>query len=149
MNYQSSGNPKPFAIIGLVFAILALLFSMIPCVGYYAVGPSFFALAFSGISYLGLKQKNESTSVPLAGLIIGVAAFSIGIFQYYKYETVYATKAEIEKSINEAQTEVLDTIQKKVLEKTEQKLKEEIAKDSILQLKKDSIQKIKNDSVSK
>ncbi|TDP00169.1 hypothetical protein [Flavobacterium sp. 245] len=149
MNYQSSGNPKPFAIIGLVFAILAFLFSMIPCVGFYAVGPSLLALAFSGISYLGLKQKNESTSTSLAGLIIGAIAISIGIFQYYKYETVYDAKAKIEKSINEAQTEVLDTIQRKVLEKAEQKLKEEIAKDSILQLKKDSLQKIKNDSVSK
>ncbi|KAF2508623.1 hypothetical protein EYY60_15970 [Flavobacterium zhairuonense] len=143
---SSSGNPKVFSIIGLVFAIIAFLFSIIPCIGFYAIGPSIFAIAFSGISYLGLKERNESTGTSLAGLIVGVAAISIGAFQYYQYQTVFETKAEIEKSINETEEHVMDTLQKKVLEKVGEKLEEELEKDSIQKAKNDSIQK---DSISK
>ncbi|WP_426485677.1 hypothetical protein [Flavobacterium sp. 2] len=143
---SSSGSPKPFAIIGLVFAIIAFLFSMIPCIGFYAVGPSLFALAFSGISYAGLKQRNENTSVSLAGLIVGAAAISIGAYQYYEYQTVFETKAEIEQSLNNTEKHVIDTIQKKVLEKVGEKLEEELRKDSIQEAKNDSIKK---DSISK
>lgn len=149
MNYQFSGNPKPFAIIGLVFAIFAFLFSLIPCIGFYAVGPSLMSLAFSGISYAGLKQRNQSTSLSLAGLIVGAVAISVGIFQYYKYETLFDAKSEIEKEINVAEKHVLDTIGKKVLEHAEQRLIEEIERDSIVKMKMDSIQKVKNDSVTK
>ncbi|MEN2412611.1 hypothetical protein [Flavobacterium mesophilum] len=143
---SSSGNPKVFSIIGLVFAIIAFLFSLIPCIGFYAIGSSLFALAFSGISYAGLKQRNESTGTSLAGLIVGAVAISIGAFQYYQYHTVFETKAEIERSINSTEKHVMDTIEKKVLEKVGEKLEEELKKDSIQQAKNDSIQK---DSISK
>jgi uncharacterized membrane protein len=141
MNQQFSGNPKPFAIIGLILAIFSFLFSLIPCVGFYAIGPSLMSLAFCGISYAGLKQKQQSTSVAFAGLIVGAIAISIGIFQYYKYKTVYDTKAQIENSINEAEGHVIDTVEKKVLEHAKEKIEQEIANDSI--------EKIKNDSIAK
>ena len=149
MNYQTSGKPKPFAIIGLVFAILAFLFSLIPCIGFYAIGPSLMSLAFSGISYAGLKQRNQNTSVSLAGLIIGTIAISIGIFQYYNYETLFDAKSEIENEIKTAEKHILDTVEKKVLENAEEQLLKEIEKDSILKTKKDSILNVKNDSLSK
>ncbi|MEN2399942.1 hypothetical protein GKZ90_0009150 [Flavobacterium sp. MC2016-06] len=139
--YSSSGNPKIFAIIGLIFAIFSFLFSIIPCVGFYAIGPSLMALAFCGVSFAGLKQRNQSTSIPLAGLIVGGIAITIGIYQYYNYKTVFDTKAEIENSINSAQQQVIDTVEKKALKHVEQKLQEEIDKDSIEKIKNDSVQK--------
>ena len=140
MNSRFSGNPKPFGIIGLVLAIISFLISIIPCVGFYAIIPSIMAIFFCGMAFFGLKERNESTGVPFAGLLIGTLAVSIGIFQYYKYKTVFDAKAEIENSINGKENEIRDTIEKKVLEHVKENILKEIEKDSIQKINNDSIQ---------
>jgi heme/copper-type cytochrome/quinol oxidase subunit 4 len=139
MNIEFSGNPKPFGIIGLIIAIFSLLFSLIPCVGFYAVIPSFISIIFCLIAFLYLKQKNENTSVPLSGLIIGILAISIGIFQYYKFKAVHDTKTEIENSINGIESEIKENIENKVFEKIKEKIEKELENDSIPKIKKDTI----------
>lgn len=140
MNSQfSSGNSKIFAVIGLVFAVFSFLFSIVPCIGFYAIGPSIMSVVFCGVSFLGLKQKNQNTGVSTAGLIVGVIAISIGIFQYYKYKTVFDAKAEIENSLNNMRGQVIDTIEKKALKHVKEKIETEIENDSIEKIKNDSI----------
>lgn len=138
MNIKFSGNPKPFGIIGLVIAILSLLFSLIPCVGFYATLPSFISVIFCLIAFLFLKQKKESTSVPLSGLIIGILALVIGIYQYYKYRIVYEAKEKIENSINKVQSEIKENIENKVLKEIKESIEKELNNDSIQKVKKDT-----------
>ena len=142
MNPKSSGSPKPIAFLGLAFAIIAFLFSMIPCIGFYAIGPGIIALVFSGISFVGSKQREENTSVSLAGLIIGIVAIAIGIYQYYEYaDLFFKSKAQFERVLKKAGEEARDSIEDQALDKVEEKLEQEI--------KKDSLQEIKNDSIAK
>ncbi len=139
MNIEFYGNPKPFGIIGLVIAIFSLIFSLIPCVGFYAIIPSFISVVFCLIAFLYLKQKKESTGVPLSGLIIGIIAISIGIFQYYKFKVVFDTKEEIENSINKVEDEIKEDIQNRVLEGIKENIEKELENDSIQKIKTDSI----------
>lgn len=142
MNPKSSGSPKPIAILSLAFAIIAFLFSMIPCIGFYAIGPGIIALVFSGISFVGSKEREENTSVSLAGLIIGIVAIAIGIYQYYEYaDLFFKTKTQFEQELKKAGEEARDSIEDQTLNKVEEKLEQEI--------KKDSLQEIKNDSIAK
>jgi ABC-type enterochelin transport system permease subunit len=139
MEVQFSGNPKPFGIIGLVLAILSLLFSMIPCVGFYAIIPSSIAVIFCLIAFIYARQKKEKNAVPLSGLIIGVVAISIGIFQYYKYKTVFDTKTQIENSLNQVGDSIKEGVKDKVLEGIKNKIEKELENDSIQKVKTDSI----------
>lgn len=133
METQFSGNPKPFGIIGLVIAIFSLLFSIIPCIGFYAIIPAFIAFVFCTIAFLYSRQQKQNGSVPLAGMIIAVITISIGIFQYVNYKSVFEAKDEINAITNEA----FETITKEALDNA-------LEKDS---LKNDSIQKSKADSL--
>jgi multisubunit Na+/H+ antiporter MnhB subunit len=138
MEMEFSGNPKPFGVIGLVLAIISLLFSLIPCVGFYAVIPGILATIFSLIAYLYLKQKKESTSVPFAGLIIGLLAISISIYQYIEYQEVFETKSEIENSIKEG-------LEEQVIQEVLDNLEEGMEPDTIEYF--DTIEYIENDTL--
>ncbi|MBI1306724.1 MAG: hypothetical protein GC181_08930 [Bacteroidetes bacterium] len=116
MNIEFSGNPRPFGIIGLVIGIVALLISFIPCIGFYALIPAILALIFCVIAFLFLKQNNENTAVPFSGIIIGIVAIGMSVYQYYHYKEVYDTKSEIEKSINESTEEVVKDLLKREME---------------------------------
>lgn len=131
MEMQFSGNPKPFGIIGLVVAILSMLFSFIPCVGFYAVIPSLISIIFCLMAFLYLRQNNQKTTVPLAGLIIGTIALSVGIFQYINYKSVFDEKDELENMFNKA-------IQQKVIDELQKGLDSVSNNDSIQQYHKDS-----------
>lgn len=137
MEVQFSGNPKPFGIIGLVFAIFAALFSLVPCVGFYALIPAIIAFIMSLIAFLYARKTKASESVPLAGMIIAVVAIFIGIYQYYEYKAVFDTKAKIENAINEAKGEVEDQVKESIMDIIEEELEKVNQNDSIQQ---DSIQ---------
>lgn len=134
MEMQFSGNPKPFGIIGLVIAIFSMLFSFIPCVGFYAVIPSILSIIFCLIAFLYLKQNNQNKSVPLAGMIIGVIALAVGIFQYFNYKSVFDEKKELENILNNA-------IEQKVIEELQKGFDSVKNNDSIQQYHRDSTRK--------
>lgn len=131
-NVQFTGNPKPFGVIGLVIAILAMLFSFIPCIGAYAIGPALIAGIFCTIAFLYARHHKQNHSVPLAGLIIAVVAMGIGIYQHVRYNEVFEAKKEVEQAFDREITNmVLDTLNKAV--EKEKRL------DSIKQAEKDSL----------
>lgn len=135
MDVKFYGNPKPFGIIGLVLAIFSMLFSLIPCIGFYAIVPGFISVIFCFISYSYLKHKNESVAIPLSGLIIGVVAVSIAIYQYYTYQAVFDKKTEIERSIKKMEHEILES----VLEDYKENIEKELENDSIQKVEADKI----------
>ena len=98
---SGNGNPKVFAIISLVVGIGALIFSFIPCVGYYALGPGIIATFAGALSFIVLKSKEEKTTIALAGAIIGAVAVSVATFQYFYFKEVFDTKSKIENTWND------------------------------------------------
>ncbi|MFN3753766.1 hypothetical protein [Flavobacterium sp.] len=135
MDIQFSGNPKPFGIIGLVLAIISLLFSLIPCIGFYAFIPALIASIFSLIAFLHAKQNKTNHNVSLAGMIIGILAMGIAIFQYITYKEVFKVKSEIEETIKKVDSamveKVMDTLAKSYEQKAHNDSINEISKDSI------------------
>ena len=139
MAVQFSGNPKPFGVIGLVLAIFSFLFSLIPCVGFYAITPGFISVVFCVISFLYLKQEKESTVVPLSGLIIGTLTIAIGIFQYVEYEEVFDAKTELENVVNEVGDEFMNRVEQEILEGIKEGIEKELENDSIQKERDDTV----------
>ncbi|MCT4637840.1 MAG: hypothetical protein N4A72_09030 [Bacteroidales bacterium] len=74
---------KVLGILGLILAILSLIFGAIPCFGFYALTPAIVAVALSTVSLiLFIKSKRRST-IAIVALSIGVLAIVICIMQYY------------------------------------------------------------------
>lgn len=136
MNVQVTGNPKPFGIIGLVIAIFSCIFSFIPCIGFYAIGPAILAIMFSVIAFVSLKHIGQATNMALAGIIVGVVAIGIGSYQYVTYKEVFKAKKDIENSFNEIDREVTNKILDTIAKANESKLKN----DSVHEAQKDTIQ---------
>lgn len=131
METEQSGDMKTLAITGLVIAILALLFSLIPCVGYYAIIPAILAIIFCLISYLSIKEKKGDKITPISGLVIALLALMMAVNQYYKYQKVLEVKSEIENSFNGIKNEIEEGIKNGVLEEFKENLEEVLDNDSI------------------
>lgn len=140
MGTEFSGNPKPFGIIGLIIAIITLILSLVPCIGFYTIIPSIIAIVFCGIAFSYSKKQNEDTSLPLAGMIIGAIAVAVAVYQYYIFKPVFDAKQEIQNSINEVQEEMTDSLENKMIEVLEEKLENELKNDSINEIIIDSLQ---------
>jgi len=111
---ETSGDPKPFSIIGLVIGILSLFFALIPCVGTYAMGPALLAFMFSAITFFIFKAREQKSGISVAGMIVSACAIGVGIFQYVTFRDVFKAKDEITREVNEAGKEItkqmLDTL---------------------------------------
>lgn len=138
-NNNNNGSANIFGIIGLVIACFSLLFSFIPCIGAYAIGPAVIAAAFCGIALAILKKEKQNTTVSLVGLIIGCVAILIGILQFTVFSEVYEAKDEINKALEEGFNEA-------ALEKLSKEM--EVQADSIQKAQEDTLNSIENDSVS-
>lgn len=135
MALEFSGNPKPFGIIGLVLAILSLLFSVIPCVGFYAFGPALIGSLFALIAFLHARQTKINFSVPLAGMIVGVLAMGIATYQYIHYKEVFKAKKEFDKGMHKLDSVIVD----KALDTLEKSIQQSVKDDSIRKAEKDSL----------
>lgn len=124
MDNKSSGSSSFFGIIGLVGAILSLLFSVIPCVGLYAIIPSLISVVFCLIPFLYEKENKGNRKAPIFGMIIGVITILIGIFQYYTFKVIHDVKTEIENEF---------------MESIEESIQNELGNDSIQKSERDSI----------
>lgn len=108
MNNKPSRVPEFFGITGLIGAILSLFFSLIPYIGLYAIIFSFVSIIFCIIPFLYSKENREGVRISLPGLIIGILAISISMFQHYIFNIVNHTKKEIEDKFIERIEEDLD-----------------------------------------
>ncbi|CAA0178275.1 conserved membrane hypothetical protein [Tenacibaculum maritimum] len=139
MNFNLSKNLKPLTIISFFLTICSLLFSLIPCIGFYAIFPSCIAILLCLISFFYLQK----TYLSLIGLFIGFIAILISVFQYYEYKIVFDTKSKIDKSIYTIEKSIKDNITKNIKQEIKEKALENFEKI----FKKDSIKKPKNDSL--
>lgn len=129
---NNSSTQKIFGIIGLVMACFSLVFSLIPCVGFYAIVPGFIASVFCVVSFVGLRQRQSATTIPLVGMIVGVVAIGIGTYQYITYKEVFKAAKDLERSVDSVMV-------KKVVDSVDAAIEKEIREDSISKAQKDSI----------
>jgi hypothetical protein len=74
-NYSTAG--QALGIASLILAILALIFSFIPCFGYFAIAPAALAILFGALGLVQASKANAPRGLILSGLIIGIIAFLI------------------------------------------------------------------------
>lgn len=122
-NTQSS---KALGTAGFVIAIFSLIFSLIPCVGYYALIPSILAIVFSIVGHVNLKKAQKNVGLFITGWIVGVFALVISGFQYYTFHEVFEVGEEINRAINDASYEIEE---EEVIEDVLQVLEHELGKE--------------------
>lgn len=84
-NYQQpqhnreQGHTSSLSIISLVFSIIALVVSFIPCFGFIAIIIALIPVIASIIVLVQAKKTNEPKGLAIAGLTIGGIALLIGL----------------------------------------------------------------------
>lgn len=71
-NLQTSNAGQGMGTAALVLGILTILIAFIPCVGLISVFFGILAVIFGIIGYTKAKKGNASTSMPIAGIVLGV-----------------------------------------------------------------------------
>jgi hypothetical protein len=71
---DSSNSGMSWGLASLVFGITAVVFSIIPCVGFLALILDLPAIIFAVISLSKAKENNSPKSLAIAGLILGIIA---------------------------------------------------------------------------
>jgi len=71
---QPSNAGQGMGIAALVLGIVGLIAAFIPCFGFIAVIFGVLAIVFGAIGLSQAKREQASTTMPLAGLILGCAA---------------------------------------------------------------------------
>jgi hypothetical protein len=148
MSTENTGDAKPLGIIGLVIGIFSLLFSIIPCIGYYALVPSVIALIFSIIGLVLLNQRNQETGIPISATVVASVAIIISIFQYVTFKDVFDAKDKINDSINAIEDGVIENIEEDIINGLKEGIENELENDSIRALDKDTMQFSENDTTS-
>ena len=80
---QKTGSVTALGVISIVFGLIVMLLSFVPCFGSYALFLSFFPLIMGCAGYYIAKKSEQSTGLPLTGMIMSLIGFSIAGFQYY------------------------------------------------------------------
>jgi hypothetical protein len=78
---QGSGLVTALATIGMVFGLIGLLGSFIPCLGVIAMWISIPAAICSGIATILAYQKRVGKGLPIAALTISIIGFTISCAQ--------------------------------------------------------------------
>jgi len=136
MKVTNQGNPKLFAILGLVIGILSLLFSLIPCIGYYALVPSIMGILLSGVGFYLQKKENGRQSLPISGIIISAIALTAAVYQYYQFRVVFEAKKKIDNITETLENELIDEAKDRVIDAAKDKIHDYLKKDSIQDAKK-------------
>lgn len=144
MSKSKAISATVLAILGLVLAIIALIFSAIPCVGYYALIPSIVTLALSALGIVYLKKEAKSTIVAVIATCVSTLAIAISIYQYFAFKIVYDTKDRVENSIQHFEKKVQNEAEEAVIDYTKEKVRHYLKKD-----KKKKTKKGKQDSAKK
>lgn len=110
-------------IAALVLGIVAAIAAFIPCFGFIAILFGVLAIIFGAIALSQAKKGNASTTMPKAGLILGIVATAfVIIWMLVIVGTIGSAVAthsdEIKRAIDSANTEAAKT-QDSVNEETE------------------------------
>jgi hypothetical protein len=79
---QGSGLVTALATVGMVFGLIGLLGSFIPCLGVLAMYVSFPAIIAAGIATWLAYSKRVGKGLPIAALTISIIGFMISYAQY-------------------------------------------------------------------
>lgn len=105
------------AIIGLVFAILALLLSAVPIVNNFAFVLAIIGLICGVVALVGIsKGKKSGKNLSIATIIISILAFAIVLITQQIYTDALD---DVSKDLNEASKDLNDTIDRSSGEKTD------------------------------
>lgn len=144
MSKAKSISATVLSVLGLVLAIIALIFSAIPCVGYYALIPSIVTLVLSALGIIYLKKEAKSTIVAVIATCVSTLAIAISVYQYFTFKIVYDTKDRVENSIQHFEEKVQNEAEDAVIDYTKEKVRRYLKKD-----KKKKAKKGKQDSAKK
>jgi hypothetical protein len=121
---QSSLNPKIFSIIGLVLSIFTLIFSLIPCIGYYALVPAIMAVICSSIAWFILKKESKPIGLAAAGTLLGALAIASATYQYIQFKAVFDTKKNIENVVKEVPETLKEEAKEAIIDYTKEKIED-------------------------
>lgn len=62
------------AVAGMVLGVVAILLSLVPCIGVVAIGPGVLAIIFAAIAMARSKTTGEGRSMATAGIVCGIIA---------------------------------------------------------------------------
>ena len=113
-NLPSSNAGQSLGIIALIFGIIGVLAAFIPCFGFIAVLFGILAIVFGVIALNQAKKENASTSLPKAGLYLGIAAtifviIWVAIFVGSVGSMALEHKDEIERALDSVKIEKIQT----------------------------------------
>lgn len=77
--YPARKETSVLAVVALVIGIKALLVSLIPCVGAFAILAAGFALLLSGLSVYVARGSRQGMGLPVAATVVSGAAVAISL----------------------------------------------------------------------
>ncbi len=113
---QNQKAGQSLGIAGLVLGILGAVASFIPCFGLFAMLFGVLAIIFGAIGLSQAKKAGAKTTLPMAGLVLGIISCVITLVWWISIGATVAGNADkikevIEKAKVEAEKEANDTIQ--------------------------------------
>lgn len=125
-------SARIIAIIGLVIAILSLLVSLIPCIGYYALVPSIISVICSIVGIIYLKKAGKMASVAIVGVLLGALAVASATYQYIEFKAVFEAKKRLENSVDDLEKEAKQKVKEVVIDYTKEKIDDYLKDDDTL-----------------
>jgi hypothetical protein len=106
---QKSNAGKGLGIASFVTALVAIVFSFVPCLGMYALVPGGIAIILAIIAYSQATKGNGSKGLIIAALIISIVGTAIASWQFYVWMNAKSMiENEIINSIENVDTKSLE-----------------------------------------
>lgn len=90
-NYYKSNAGQVMGILALIFAVIGIITSFIPCFGLIAIVFGILAIIFGIIGFFQAKKENASAVLPLTGLILGIIATIIVLIWSFLFLGLFST----------------------------------------------------------
>ncbi len=115
-NTGTTSAGQAMGIVALVLGVLGAIAAFIPCFGAFAILFGALAIIFGAVGFVQAKKGNGGKGLPLAGLILGIAAtvFTVIWIMVVAAKVKGAAeefKNELEKTTKELQTKIDSTQQ--------------------------------------
>jgi lysylphosphatidylglycerol synthetase-like protein (DUF2156 family) len=97
-NFSDQQNPKAgqsMGIAALVLGILGAVVSFIPCFGLFALLFGVLAIIFGAVGFNQAKKGGAKTSLPIAGLVLGIIACVITVIWVVVVGTKVAENSDV------------------------------------------------------
>lgn len=109
-NSRQSSTDDSLGIVALIIGIAAILTSVIPCFGIFAIILGIIAIILGAIGLSKAKKEGNSTTLSKTGMIIGIVAVVIVIIRTVVFvgaigSAIVSQKDEISKAIDSAAVE--------------------------------------------